>query len=259
MSLAARCVCLFGLLSQPFFPLCAELTEAPQRLTLHSVHIATGLWPGFTEPNQQGAYFELLKLVFPSETHFKVSYTSYNRSVQMVAQQQADMVLGIGLQDSPTLPHSALPFDLDKIVVLFKPARLHVKQSHDLANYTLATQRGYNYHMTLGINAQNYEVDDIATGVSLVRNDRVDAFLVEKTELQSQMDIEQLGDLSMVLLAGEPIYIGFANNERGKQLKAWWDQQFLHLYQSHQLQLFYQQYVDMELPEASFLFTTSND
>ena len=248
-TLLMRFAFLAGLLFQPLMPLYAEQTEpATPSLSIQSIHIATGVWPGFTDPSEQGAYIHLVKLLFPSETKFKVSYTSFNRSIQMVEQQQADMVLGIGLKDSPYLQHSALPFDIDEIAVLFKPSRLQINQPADLNHYQLVTQRGYNYDSVLGIVAQSYEVDSITTGVNLVRNGRVDAFLVEKTELLTKVDTQKLEDLQVVLLVGEPIYIGFANNERGALLKTWWDQQYLHYYQTGQLQAFYQQYAGMKLP-----------
>ncbi|MCH8536981.1 MAG: transporter substrate-binding domain-containing protein [Alkalimonas sp.] len=254
MSLVAvllRCGLLLWLLSQCLLPLQAAQDDNSASLSLSSVHIATGLWPGFTEPDEQGAYFHLITLLFPGETQFKVSYTSFNRSVQMVEHQQADMVLGIGLKDSVGLLYSALPFDIDQVAVLFQPERLQIQQPHDLTDQLIATQRGYNYDMVLGISAQSYEVDSIATGLNLLRSGRVDAFLVEKAELHAKADIKLLDGISIVLLGGEQIYIGFANNQRGQELKAWWDQQFLHYYHTEQLQALYQQYEEMHLPELS--------
>ena len=251
VTVAMRCAALLWLLSLCLLPLNAAQDDSAGVQPPNSVHIATGLWPGFTEPNQQGAYFHLITLLFPGDTHFQVIYTSFNRSMLMVEQQQADMVLGIGQKDATGLLYSALPFDIDQIAVLFQTGRLQITQPHDLADYLLATQRGYNYDVVLGISARSYEVDSIVTGVDLVKNGRVDAFLVEKTELNTKIDIKQLHDISIVHLGGEPIYIGFANNARGKALKTWWDQQFLHYYQAKRLQAFYQQYDDMNLPELS--------
>lgn len=217
------------------------------QLSIKSTHIATGMWPGFTELNEQGAYFELIKMLLPADTHFNVTYTAYNRAVKMVEDQQADMVLGVGFCICSSLQLSAQPFDVDQIAVLFKPARITFNDVKDLENYQLVTQRGYDYDLALGIKPQSYEVDNITTGVNLVKTDRIDAFLVEKTELFGKFSINQLEDMEVVLLAGEPIYIGFANNERGAALKAWWDQQFAKYYQTGQLQIFYQQHSDMTL------------
>lgn len=240
---------LLGLLYSPFvLALNTLVAPAIPALSIKSVHIATGIWPGFSEPNEQGAYFDLLKLLFPHDMQFQVSYTSFNRSVRMVEEQQADIVLGIGLNESPNLLRSDQPFDVDKIAVLFKPAKLTFEKPEDLKGYKLVTQRGYNYDLALGLSIASYEVDSIATGVNLVKTERVDAFLVEKTELEGTFSASQLEDMTLVFIAGEPIYIGFANNERGAQLKAWWDKQFKQQYHNGNLQRWYQQQQGMTLP-----------
>lgn len=249
LALIMRLVLLF-LLCYPscIFATTEKIPDISPKLAIESIHIATGVWPGFTEPTEQGAYFELIKLLLPVETRLEVTYTGFNRTVKMVEEQQADMVLGVGLNESEQLHLSAKPFDIDQIAVLFKAGRLKFEKPIDLAGYQLVTQRGYNYEMVLGITTQSYEVDSITTGVNLVRTGRVDAFLVEKTELEGKLSARQLDDMQVVFLAGEPIYIGFAKNERGTALKAWWDQQFQQHYQSGQLQTLYQRHAGMTLP-----------
>lgn len=248
VALIMRVVLVFLLLCPSvIFATTERLPDISPKLAIKSIHITTGVWPGFTEPNEQGAYFELIKLLFPDDTRLEVTYTGFNRTVKMVEEQQADMVLGVGLNESEQLYLSAQPFDIDQIAVLFKPERLKFEKPAELAGYQLVTQRGYNYEMVLGITTQSYEVDSITTGVNLVRTGRVDAFLVEKTELEGKLNASQIEDMQLVFLAGEPIYIGFVKNERGAALKTWWDQQFQKHYQSGQLQTLYQQHAGMTL------------
>ena len=92
-------------------------------------------------------------------------------------------------------------------------------------------------------------MDSIHTGVSLVQTQRVDAFLVEKTELRHQMQEQALSGLELVFLKGEPIYMGFADNEAGRQLKAWWDKHYQRLYREGRLLPLYQQYPNFHLPQ----------
>lgn len=247
-ALVMRVVWLFALFcSLTIFAFAEQKATTSPELGIKSIHIATGVWPGFTEPNEQGAYFELIKMLFPDDMQFQVTYTAFNRTVKMVEEQQADMVLAVGLDICSLLHLSAQPFDVDQIVVLFKPSRLTVETVQDLERYQLVTQRGYNYDLVLGIRAQSYEVDSVTTGINLVKTERTDAFLVEKTELDGQLKASELGDMQVRALAGEPIYIGFANNERGAELKAWWDQQFQKRYQNGQLQIWYQRHPQMTL------------
>lgn len=242
---------LLGLLYRPdVYADPRSVSPEPETLSVQNIHIATGIWPGFTEPNEQGAYFALIKLLFPSEVTFHVTYTSFNRSLKMVEDQQADMVLAIGLNDSSTVLRSARPFDVDQIAVLYKTGRVQFETPADLANYQLVTQRGYNYDLALGISTQTYEVDSILTGINLVKTDRVDVFLVEKTELEAKFMLNQLDDMQLDFIAGEFIYVGFVNNERGAALKAWWDIHFEQHLQTGVLKAWYQQHASMTLPES---------
>ncbi|GHG60368.1 hypothetical protein GCM10010919_03780 [Alishewanella longhuensis] len=249
VSLIMRLALLLGMLylSSAFAAANKTSANSPE-FSIKSIHIATDIWPGFTEPNEQGAYIDLIKLLFPTGIDFEITYTSFNRTVKMVEEQQADIVLGISFNESSRLYLSARPFDVDQIAVLFKPGRFKFEKSEDFKNYQLVMQRGYNYDIALGISTPSYEVDNIITGVDLVRAGRVDAFLVEKTELEGKLNANELADMELVFIAGEPIFIGFAKNERGAILKAWWDQQFQLYSQNGKLLLWYQQHPGMTLP-----------
>ncbi|SEA78671.1 substrate-binding periplasmic protein [Alkalimonas amylolytica] len=215
------------------------------------IHVASDLWPGFTEPDGKGAYLHLLQLILPVDTELELHFTSFSRSILMAEQQQVLMVIGIGVKDSKQLLLSDLPFDVDEIAVLYLPDQLQLTENSKLSMLRLATQRGYNYELVMNLNNTSYEVDSIRTGVDMVRNQRVDAFLVEKTELQSTINAEDLAGLELRFLKGEPIYMGFANNVRGLELKRWWDYQYQILYRSGQLEPLYQQYPNFILPDLA--------
>ncbi|MDP4529262.1 transporter substrate-binding domain-containing protein [Alkalimonas delamerensis] len=242
------CIALTWLLSSWSLAMPAAKPVSTE-LSINPIWVATDLWPGFTEPSQQGAYLHLMQLIFPAETEVQVYFTSFIRSILMTEQQQVHMVIGIGAKDSNSLLLSEWPFDIDKIALLHLAGQLHLSDKADLAKLRLATQRGYNYDQLLNITTESYEVDSIQTGVSLVKNNRVDAFLVEKAELRHQLQEQELSGLQLVFLKGEPIYMGFADNEAGRQLKAWWDQHYQYFYREGLLLPLYQQYPNFHLPE----------
>ncbi|MEE2001173.1 transporter substrate-binding domain-containing protein [Alkalimonas sp. MEB108] len=215
------------------------------------VHVATDLWPGFTEPDGEGAYLHLLRVIFPADTRLELHFTSFSRSILMAEQQHADMVIGIAATDSQQLLYSNYPFDVDEIAVLYLAGQPVLDTASSLATLRLATQRGYNYELVLNIDNTSYEVDSIRTGVEMVRNQRVDAFLVEKTELRSKLTGEDLTGLELRFLKGEPIFMGFSNSASGLALKQWWDDHYSKLYHNGQLELLYQQYPNFILPELA--------
>lgn len=236
-----------------------ELAAPEPGLKQAKILIATDLWAGFTEPDGRGAYQHLLALIFPHHTDLTFHYTSYSRAVAMVEQQQADMVIGIGRNDSRQVLLSDWPFDVDQIAVLYLAGQLQLDESSQLSQLQLATQRGYNYNLVLNIDTVSYQVNSIQTGVSMVKNRRVDAFLVEKTELKNKLSAEDLAGLELRFLKGEPIFMGFADNTRGLELKRWWDQQYQQLYLSGQLELLYLQYPDFILPELALRPARTNE
>lgn len=130
LGLLMRLTVILGMFCSPTV---VATTEQPAEITadtpLQKIHIATGVWPGFTDYGEQGAYFELIRLIFPPETQYQVSYTAFNRTVKMVETQHADMVLAVGLDVCSLMFLSAQPFDVDQIAVLFKPSRLTYKKS----------------------------------------------------------------------------------------------------------------------------------
>lgn len=229
----------------------AASSETKPTLPTGVIHVATDLWPGFTEQTGQGAYLHLLQLIFPLDSDLRLHFTSFNRSILMAEQQQVQMVIGISATDSEQLLLSDWPFDIDEIAVLYLNDQLELTDNTKLSNLRLATQRGYNYEQIMALENTTYEVDSIRTGVDLVRNQRVDAFLVEKAELKSKLSAEDLAGLELRLLKGEPIFMGFANNARGLELKRWWDYRYQQLYHSGQLEPLHQQYPNFLLPDQT--------
>lgn len=243
-------LCCFLLFVSSSGALLAATKPAPEpMMPANAVHVATDLWPGFTELDGEGAYLHLLRLIFPVDTRLELHFTSFSRSILMAEQHHVDMVIGVAATDSQQLLLSSHPFDEDEIAVLYLASQPALDTAGSLSTLRLATQRGYNYALVLNIDNTSYEVDSIRTGVDMVRNQRVDAFLVEKTELRSKLTPEDLTGLELRFLKGEPIFMGFSNNASGQALKQWWDDHYSKLYHNGQLALLYQQYPNFILPE----------
>ena len=226
-------------------------------LAAHPVTIETHLWPGFTNADGSGAYFALARLVLPPEQYpLEIKANELGRAWLAVKRGQADLTFGLTQADvrSFGLEASALAYDTDTIVAVYRPDRL---QSTDLTLTRLPSQqlgweKSYNYAAALGIQAQGFEVQNPAHAIQLLLAGRISVYLAESSDLAAVAPQLQAAGLQQHWLAEVPVYAGFSPTEQGRQLKAYWDQRVKLLWQNGQMQAFYQRYPVLQRPATVF-------
>jgi len=215
-----------------------------------TLRVATAQWPGFTTATGQGAYFELLQLVLAEPV--TVDIMPYTRAVLTTERQQAEVVFAVTPHDSTLLGLSMDPIDFDEVVAVFRPtAALKIAlQQRRFSNLRLSWRQGYNYGVALGLPAQGFEALSIEQGLELVLHQRLDLFLVERSELDSFTPQQLLqSGLAVEHLAFVPIYVGFAPSSRGLQLQRQWNQRWQQLRETGELHRFYQHHDGMLAPD----------
>lgn len=220
---------------------------------VEQVRLVTKHWPGYTNTDLSGGYFELIRLVLPpAQYQIKTEFSNFNRAVIRVQKEQAELVLAVTRVDGKQLLLSEFPIDADTIVAVYreqwlpKNSTLTVPQ---LAKHRLAWDLAYNYGQALGLDTKGFEVSEVSQGLELVSKGRVDVYLAEQADLdvlEAQVLLQQQ-HLQQSELRQLPVYVGFSRSAKGLQLKREWDQQFRLLLQQGVLQQFYQQYPGMVL------------
>ncbi len=217
-----------------------------------SVLVATEHWPGYSNADGSGAYFELARLVLPPQ-QFVLTWQlmPFGRAIVAVEKAQADIVFAVAPQDSSLLLFSAAAMDSDRIMAVYRrDSGLQLPLSEaQLAGLRLSWRLAYNYGQVLGVPAAGYEVPDVWQGLKLVQSGRVDMFLAEQSELAEpryQAMLQQ--ELATGLLRQSAIYVGFSPTPRGRQLKQQWDERWQRLQGSPAQLAFYQQYPGMQVP-----------
>lgn len=146
----------------------------------------------------------------------------FTRAVLAAERQQTDVVFAVTPHDSTQLGLSMDPIDFDEVVAVYRPsAELKMAlQQRRFANLRLSWRQGYNYGVALGLPAPGFEALSIDQGLELVMHQRLDLFLVERSELDhfTPQQLLQSG-LAVDHLAFVPIYVGFADSLRGPQLQ----------------------------------------
>jgi len=234
-----------------FTLLIAEACPLPANITQHPVPIilSTESWPGFTNADQSGAYFDLVNLLLPKEQFaLKVHFTIFSRALYDVEQQRADIALAISTNDSKKdILLSANPMDQDRIVALYNPGRFSINSVDDLRKLRLAWNLAYDYGRILDIDTNGYEVINTQQGIDLVNKNRVDAYLAELSLLKNYDRKIKLLSLTWKPITTDDVYAGFASNEKGRYLKCYWDNAFNTALENGRLQRLYDSYPDMFL------------
>lgn len=216
-----------------------------------AIQVTTDVWPGFTDNDETGAYFDLIKLIYqPYQTQLDVSFTSYSRALLLVRQKKADLTLGVSTEHSDNLLMSEQPIDQDKIYAVYHPDKLARPTIDKLPAYRLAWNLAYDFGSILGVSNDGYEVASVQHGLDLVLNGRVDIYLAEHSQVLFHLkeSNSNLAPLAGIWLASDDIYVGFANNKRGRLLKKIWDKRHRELMNSGELQTFYSHYQEFYLP-----------
>jgi polar amino acid transport system substrate-binding protein len=220
---------------------------------LEELRLVTKHWPGYTNTDFSGGYFELVRLVLPPDRYqIKTEFSNFNRAVVLVQKEQADLVLAVTRVDGKQLLLSEFPIDADTVVALYheklalKTTTMHLAA---LPEYRLAWDLAYNYGQALGLTVDGYEVSGVSQGIELVNKGRVDVYLAERADVTGPeaLKLLQRSKLKQSVIEQLPVYIGFSRSAKGLQLKRIWDQQFRLLMQQGTLQHFYQQYPGMVL------------
>lgn len=224
-------------------------------LPAHPVIIETSLWPGFTNADGSGAYFELARLVLPATAYpLVIRHNHLGRAWLAVQRGQADLAFGLTQADIRTfkLESSTLPYDADFIVAVFQPGRLHPTDltKPRLSGLHLGWEKAYNYGAVLEISNQGYEVDGPAHAIQLLLAGRIDVYLAERGDLATPELQQQLSKsgLAQQWLTSVPVYAGFSPTGKGRQLKQYWDLRMAELGQSGELQRFYQKHPILQPP-----------
>lgn len=222
-------------------------------LTAQPVVIETSVWPGFTNADGSGAYFELARLVFPAESHPLVIKTNHlGRAWLAVQRAQADLTFGLTQADIHNfrLESSALPYDEDTIIAVFLPDRVHHTDLTPLRlnALQLGWEKSYNYGAALGIEAQGFEVQNPAHAIQLLKAGRIEVYLAESGDLEQVQQQLKVAGLQQQWLAYIPVYAGFSPTPNGKKLKTFWDQRIHLLWQNGGMQSFYQRHPALRPP-----------
>ncbi len=221
------------------------------------IKVVTAQWQNFTNPDLSGVYFDYLRLVLPADQYqYEVEFTTFGRSLAALKKHQADISFGLTGTDAPNSLRAAIPYDVDRVIAIYSPQQLGISSltslsTQSLTSYRLAWNLAYNYGEALGLKSQGYQVTSSEQGITLVINQRIDIYLAESGDLNSEDSLKLLQHpkLQQEELLQIPVYVGFSNTARGKSLKQKWDERVKLLLADGQLAEFYRKNPSIRIPQ----------
>ncbi len=215
--------------------LCA-FTAMAQAQAPGKVLLASEDWDDYTHADGSGLAWDVLRQVFePAGITLQTRTVPYTRSVGLAQRGEVDGWVGAYRDEAKGVLYPHWNYDSDHIYALGlagKPAPTPVT----LGNYRLAWVRGYKYEAYLP-NVKRFNQIQRRDGIlPMLQHGRADFYIDALTE--ANYVLSQADDptqFSLTYIAELPLYIGFADNERGRELMAVFDQRMAILVKSGEL------------------------
>ncbi len=202
-------------------------------------------WPGFTNANGTGIYFELLKRIYP-EKKLDFRMDSYNRMLNSFHQNEVDIAVGVNREDvqQALIPDWFLDTEYP-ITAFYDPTLTKINNISDIVNKRLSWKRGYHFERFISHIKDIYLVNNADTGFELLNKKRVDVFIDFPKNIPKKY---QQRFLSLQVVPARHIYLAFQRNKRGDMLAKQFDEKMYELKNSGDLpKIFGSEYLHSDL------------
>ncbi|MDF2179955.1 transporter substrate-binding domain-containing protein [Aliiglaciecola sp. CAU 1673] len=208
--------------------------------------VVSEAWENATHADGSGLYWDILREIYGQDYELKLETVSYQRAVNLAMQKDADMVLGLYLNEYPNLLFPNRHMDADRLAVLY-----NVKNNSNWQGQTSLTGKrvgrvlGYRFAEYLE-NKQYTEltIKERPVGIRHVLEGSLDYLLDNQTDIEFALQAAGIlsDDLRMAQLKLLPLYPGFAQTDRAAQLAKQFDEGMLKLFESGKLKSLFEQY-----------------
>ena len=214
-----------------------------------TIHIVADEWPGFTQSDGNGFYFELIRKIYqPLGYDIRFKILPFRRAASQINQGSADILLveehvsklaSNELYIAEDLRSPRYPMDNSIVTALFlKQSNISWQQIKDQQRYHLSWIRGYGYGSSLAVNHHKVTlVGNTKQGLQLLVSGRIDCYLDDLTDINTNEIIAQFDKdlIKYEVVNIRPLYPLFYNSPRGKHLLKLYDQSMEQLIQSGEI------------------------
>lgn len=205
----------------------AQASELPK-----DIRLASDAWVDYSEADGRGLAWDVLREIFEPAVTVQVRSEPYTRSIGLVQRGEADAWVGSYYQEIDTALYPHWNFDTDHIYALGL-ASSAVPNLKNIGDYRLAWVRGYEYQDYLPGVRHFSEVQRRGGILPMLQHGRADYYIDALAEVDAVLnEAPEPSRYRRSHLAELPLYLGFADNPRGRALLAFYDQRMGELVKS---------------------------
>lgn len=195
-------------------------------------------WTRYTQEGGRGVAWDLLRAVYePAGVRLRIANEPYTRAVGLVLRGEADAWVGAYRGEIDEALYPRWPYDVDPIAVLSlkdnPPPPLE-----GLSRFRLSWMRGYAFARYFPTLTPHSELQRRTSVLPMLLNHRVDYFIDSRPELEEML--AGAGALAAEYRITDvtrlPLYLGFSDSPRGRELLALFDRRMRQLHASGELE-----------------------
>ncbi|MGY2271344.1 MULTISPECIES: substrate-binding periplasmic protein [Pseudomonas] len=221
--------------------LCAFTSLVQAQDVPGKVMLASEEWNDYTNKDGSGLAWDVLRQVFePAGITLQTRSVPYTRSVGLAQRGEVDGWVGSYRDETTGVLYPHWNFDSDHIYALGL-ASTPTPTAATLGNYRLAWVRGYKYEEYLP-NVHRFNQIERRDGIlPMLQHARADFYIDALTEAKYVLNqADDPSKFTLTHIAELPLYIGFADNERGRALMAVFDRRMAALVKSGELKAIFE-------------------
>ena len=208
------------MLSLKYLPVVLLIT-ALNAWSAGSVLVATDAWEGYSNKDGSGYYLELINTIFnDAGVAVTIKIVPYPRSMEMVSNQKADVMLGAYPGADIKGVYSKRPLNVEKIDAAISPAlEANWQGPNSLAGKKVGAVKGLNFDTYLDVEMEYKEVSKLTSLMKMLDKGRMDAVLAAEADIL-EAD-KSAGGVSYVLkhaVINNKAYAVFSNSPNGKAM-----------------------------------------
>lgn len=213
-----------------------ETPVSPAKVTL-----ASEAWDGYTNADGSGLAWDVMRKVFePAGFTVQTRTEPYTRAVGLAQRGEVDGWVGSYRDEVEDVLYPRWHYDSDPIYALGL-ATSKAPSLATLGEYRLAWVHGYKYETYLP-NVRRFNQIRRRDGIlPMLQHGRADFYIDAFTEAQEVLNQAQDPSIfRLTHLTQLPLYVGFADNEHGRGLRAVFDRRMDSLVKSGELKSIFQ-------------------
>ncbi|RRI52109.1 ABC transporter substrate-binding protein [Pseudomonas aeruginosa] len=202
------------------------------------IRVVSETWTRYTQEDGRGVAWNLLRAVYePAGVRLRIANEPYTRAVGLVLRGEADAWVGAYRGEIDEALYPRWPYDVDPIAVLSlkdnPPPPLE-----GLSRFRLSWMRGYAFARYFPTLTPHSELQRRTSALPMLLNHRVDYFIDSRPELEEML--AGAGALAAEYRITDvtrlPLYLGFSDSPRGRELLALFDRRMRQLHASGELE-----------------------